>query len=448
MEKCGLLYQKKKYQDNENELVSSNNMAINEGMIDFLAEQITGIKAHGYNKEKSIYKVLDLIIGKDTFIKKAFIEQVNTEQNPLDIFREQFIAQYGEVVGNELNENFKKISELSDLLLILELKEKSYGVNENGKYQVEREIRNILFSMVNRVLFIQDDLNKKIDMMIDLEKMCDGQDTNLYSVRELLSDVVLIELLKDDSIDYNQKLDMIKKIREQGISISDETIDIAFFSMEEIQKLSIDQKLEIYIHFKKGEHLTKYRFNKIYQMYVKSGKIVESGYPKKELVETVLQELKNENIDTVEKIDNILNTARYYRLGKYYALPIGNNPINTVIFDEEGKMIEGEEIYYYPTRDEEIDNKSNIELLSRHFSEDNVELITEQLKENFKQYQTAYKGECKDCGVTIIGNIIRLNYEYYDKKDETSHLQVDFYSVDDNGNLQLIPKRRKVQNYR
>lgn len=451
MEKCGLLYQKKKYQNNESELVSSNNMAINEGMIDFLAEQITGIKDTEYNKEKSIYKVLALIIGKGTLIKKAFIEQVNTEQNPLDIFREELIAKYGENIGNELNENFKKISELSDLLLDLERKEEIHGVNGKSKQirsQAGREIRDTLFSMVNSVLVMQDDLNKKIDMMIDLEKMCDSQDTNLSSIRGLISYTVLIELLKDDSIDYNQKLDMIKKIREQGISISDGTIDIVFLSMEGIQELSVDKKLETYIHLKKGEPLTTYGLNKIYQIYVESGKIVESGYPKKELVETALQELKNENIESVDKIDNTLNKARYYKLGKYYALPKGDNPINTVIFDEEGEMLEEEKLDYYPERDEKIDNKSDIELLSRQFSEDKAKIIAEQLTEKFKQYETVSKGKCKDCGVTIIGNIIRLNYEYCNKKDGISHFHADFYSVDDNGNLQLIPERRKAQNYR
>ena len=99
-------------------------------------------------------------------IKKAFIEEVNTEQNLLDIFREELIAKYGENIGNELNENFKKMSELSDLLLDLERKEEIDGVNGKGKQirnQVGREIRDTLFSMVNSVLVMQDDLNKKID---------------------------------------------------------------------------------------------------------------------------------------------------------------------------------------------------------------------------------------------------------------------------------------------
>lgn len=184
-------------------------------------------------------------------------------------------------------------------------------------------------------------------------------------------------------------------------------------------------------------------------MYVKSGKIIENdGYSKREIVEIALAERRNVDIDTVEKIDKSINESRYYKVGQYYALPRGNNPINTVIFDEKGDLLEGEKLTYYPKIEDEIDNKSDIELLAMYFSEDTSKIIAEQIQEKFKEYKASTKGECYDCGVTIIGNIIRLHYDDWNEKDETECFYGGFFSVDENGKLELIPERRKAKNNR
>lgn len=442
-EKCGLHIRHMLYfmDDYGGKSGYGENVAINEGMTDFLAEKITGVINDGYNVEKGIYKVLTLIINQDTLIKKAFVEKVNATEEPLDILKQEFISKYGENMGIELNEQLKKISTLSDQLLALDRNDAIYGIDENGKKlhsQTKEELYSTLYSMVKSVLSRKRDLSNKIDMMIELEKMCDYRDTDLSEIRKLVSKNVLYELLNDDFIDYNQKLEIIEKIKDQGISFSDGAIDEVLFGIEGFPKLSIDEKIGIYTHLQKDKRFTTEKFNRIYQMYVEKGKIIENDFNKKNLVSIVLRDI---GIGTVEQINKGLNESRYYKLGEYYALPRGDNPINTVMFDTDGKLLRGEDLLLNPIVDEGMADIRNIRALARHFSEDKVKTIYEQLKERLKQYNLLTKGECADRGITIIGNMIRLYYEDWIEETQTDNYYMDFYSIDDEGNLKLIPQR-------
>ena len=285
-EKCGLHIRHMLYfmDDYGGKSGYGENVAINEGMTDFLAEKITGVINDGYNVEKGIYKVLTLIINQDTLIKKAFVEKVNATEEPLDILKQEFISKYGENMGIELNEQLKRISTLSDQLLALDRNDAIYGIDENGKKlhsQTKEELYSTLYSMVKSVLSRKRDLSNKIDMMIELEKMCDYRDTDLSEIRKLVSKNVLYELLNDDFIDYNQKLEIIEKIKDQGISFSDGAIDEVLFGIEGFPKLSIDEKIGIYTHLQKDKRFTTEKFNRIYQMYVEKGKIIENDFNKK-----------------------------------------------------------------------------------------------------------------------------------------------------------------------
>ena len=442
-EKCGLHIRHMLYfmDDYGGKSGYGENVAINEGMTDFLAEKITGVINDGYNVEKGIYKVLTLIINQDTLIKKAFVEKVNATEEPLDILKQEFISKYGENMGIELNEQLKRISTLSDQLLALDRNDAIYGIDENGKKlhsQTKEELYSTLYSMVKSVLSRKRDLSNKIDMMIELEKMCDYRDTDLSEIRKLVSKNVLYELLNDDFIDYNQKLEIIEKIKDQGISFSYGAIDEVLFGIEGFPKLSIDEKIGIYTHLQKDKRFTTEKFNRIYQMYVEKGKIIENDFNKKNLVSIVLRDI---GIGTVEQINKGLNESRYYKLGEYYALPRGDNPINTVMFDTDGKLLRGEDLLLNPIVDEGIADIRNIRALARHFSEDKVKTIYEQLKERLKQYNLLTKGECADRGITIIGNMIRLYYEDWIEETQTDNYYMDFYSIDDEGNLKLIPQR-------
>ena len=449
-EKCGILYLRKLYFEDDVYLSPIvKNMAINEGMTDFLAEQITGDKHNGYNAEKSIYKVLSIIIGQDTMMKKAFGEDVDILQNGLDIFKEEFIAKYGEKTGNELNERFKKVSTLSDQLLDFNRQNAIYGLNADGKKvqtKTKEEMLDTLGSMLGTILNLEHDLNKKIDIMIKLKKMCDYQDTDLSQIRTSMSENILWDLFLDDSIDYTQKLEMIRKIKEQGIEFQDEAIDDVLFSMEGSPELSIDEKIEAYIQLQKGKRLTTDRFYTIYDMYVKSGRIIVEKFPKEEFLKLALGVddfgRRSPDISTIDKMNKMVNDCFYYKVGDCYAVSEKNNQKNTFLFDLDGKCLENRKLNFNvnsQTADHYLDNR----FLSRKFGEDRIQTIYEQLKEKFEGYKEKSNGEYYNSSVTVIGKILRINYEYYieEDEDEIDMCFVDFYSVNDDGTLELIPKR-------
>lgn len=68
-----------------------------------------------------------------------------------------------------------------------------------------------------------------------------------------MSKNILWDLFIDDSIDYTQKLEMIRKIKEQGIQYQDKVIDDVLFSIEGIPELSIDEKIEAYIQLQQKD---------------------------------------------------------------------------------------------------------------------------------------------------------------------------------------------------
>jgi len=73
-----------------------------------------------------------------------------------------------------------------------------------------------------------------------------------------------------------------------------------------------------------------------------------------------------------------------------------------------------------------------------------VEIISKQLQDKFEEFKAISEGECDGGGVTIIGDTIRLHYDDWIEKTENCNYFVEFYNVDENGNLQLIPERRKT----
>ena len=438
-EKCGIKYRKLYFEDGVyfNPIVT--NMAINEGMTDFLAEQITGDKHNGYNTEKSIYKVLSIIIGQDTMMKKAFQEGVRKAEEPLDIFREELIAKYGEKLGIELNEEFKKVSTLSDQLLTLDRKDAIYGLNENGKAiqnKTRDEIGNILGNMIESIIDNEPDFTKKFALISKL------QDISFFNFdsRRKISRKVESELINSKEFSYTQKVEMINTLRTQGVKFDLQTIEDMIFNLPEVQQFNSAEKLEYGMNLLNGYMLTKNSMSIFYRLYVECGKINDERFPKKEII---WRTLEISSFNTPQEIEKQLNEARYYELGEYYVLPRGEHPDNTVIFDEEGKLLKLWKIDIDPLEDDVeliCDEMHSFPSINR-FSEDKVKKISEQIKEKFEQFRISAKGDCEDRGIAIRGNILRLYYVDWEEKTESGQSFLDFYSIDEDGILQLIPKR-------
>ena len=140
----------------------------------------------------------------------------------------------------------------------------------------------------------------------------------------------------------------------------------------------------------------------------------------------------------------------YYKLGDYYAVPKGNDQTKTSLFDSEGNYLVAKKLYLNLNEYEQVGRDYDSNFLSKRFGKDKIQTIYEELKKIFLQYKTKSEGEYWSSSVTVIGRILRLSYEYYIEKDddEIDMCYVDFFSVNDDGTLELVPKRRKTQNNR
>lgn len=443
--KVGLHYYYSMKKGHERRVFSEDNRAINEGITDFLADKITGKIHKGYQEEKDIYRVLSIVTGEGVILKKYFADIAESfsikeiEHNVADIFKEDLIQKYGLQVGIKLNDDVKKVLSLADQLNGINTKDSVYGINENGnniRRKIQNEISNTLVDIIERVIDNEPDFTKKFALISKL------QDVSFFSFdsRRIISRKVESELINSKEFSYTQKVEMINTLRTQGVKFDLQTIEDMIFNLPEVQQFNPAEKLEYGMNLLNGYMLTKNSMSIFYRLYVECGKINDERFPKKEII---WRTLEISSFNTPQEIEKQLNEARYYELGEYYVLPRGEHPDNTVIFDEEGKLLKPRKIDIDPLEDnvelicDEMDRVPSI----NRFSEDKVKKISEQLKEKFEQFRISAKGECEDRGIAIIGNILRLYYVDWEEKTESEQSFLDFYSIDEDGILHLIPKR-------
>lgn len=167
LEKCGIHFLKRSYRNDNYKIAydESNNIAINEGMTDTLAEMITGVNHDGYNTEKDIYKIIATIVGEDTMLREYFSESISDENS---IFQRGLVEKYGDILGEDINTDLIKVLYLSDHLLNLNRNDVIHGLNEKGKAiqgKTRDEIGNTLGNMIERIIDNEQDFTKKFEIL-------------------------------------------------------------------------------------------------------------------------------------------------------------------------------------------------------------------------------------------------------------------------------------------
>lgn len=166
--KCGLQFSEYIDKDYWAPIIDSvKNTSINEGITDLLAERITKVRNnYSYKTEKDIYKILSVIIGEDTILRKYFSEEISQEKSPEDIFREELIKKYGETLGEDINCDVKKVLILSDQLFNLDRNDELSLLNEYGKTlkgKTTKEIYATLESIIGKLLENTSDITTTIN---------------------------------------------------------------------------------------------------------------------------------------------------------------------------------------------------------------------------------------------------------------------------------------------
>ena len=415
------------------------NRAINEGITDTLTEQITGKNHRGYYEEKSFYKILSVIIGEDNMLKTFFadIEQTDCktrsdfERKAKDIFKEDLLRKYGLEFGTEINYDVKKILLLTDQLNILNSKNSIYGLNSDGEKiqsETKQEIYDTLLNVLEKIVDRELDINKKCDLFRVISYHY-NRDTYASSLKAFFN---------NNNMNYGQRMEILEKIREKGYkgNVPYEVIKETLFDLPEVLDMDPELKLEKYFYLNNLDYRDSEQCNTIYELYVKAGKIKEDIFCKKNVFKNCMY-----SCVTMHDIDTRLTDIKYQDIGNVYRICGEDAPAVGTFYNYEGKEIKPLDLRFDPLNDDNITYSWDIIRLSKIIPKEKVELIEEQLKDKFKQYQIQDQEENIKyrSKIEIIGNIFRLRYSP-EWSSEGKGIE-EFFEIDDNGQFKLIPMR-------
>lgn len=451
-EKCGIEYVQKKY-GNDGTLIDCfvDNVAINEGMTDTLAETITtGIYNNGYVTEKDIYKIVSIIVGEETMLKKYFSEDAYANNLPTNIFRKDLIEKYGEILGEEINYDLGKVLHLSDQLLNLSRNDNLHGLSKFGKNiqsQTKDEKNATLENMINKIIENEPDIMTKInDILIPL---------SATSLKDKFSERILSQLMDSKEFGLDEKLAILKNVKQAKASNIPEII---LERILENNHISSEKKLEIYMSLKSGNILTEKTIDRLYELYIETGRIDESMFPKREIFEYILKDSRLNPIKKTDegrvvreftfdtkRIDEILEKYKYNQVGQYYIIKTARKDL---IVGHDGHIINIEKdknfqlMNWYPLDDDEITEQSDIEILSQLIPEDKISVVSSQLRERCKQQYL----ECEKNGEGVYFPEIFVNESSLILRNSKNRVYItlcnfELYSINSNGNLELIPQR-------
>lgn len=349
-------------------------MAINEGMTDTLAELITGKQSNGYTTEKDVYKILSIIIGQDTMLKKYFsddVEQKVLGEDPLkeelikkygkalgefeykqtrgklvysedllkNTFEEELIKKYGKTLGETLFDDFKKVSGLLDQLLDLDRKDAIYGLNENGRTihsKAREELYSTLENMIENIIEHEPDIMKKIDnIFIPLLKTSQGR--HFYTR-------ILNQLAVHEELEVEQKIELFKKIKSVGNMIPSKIETEFILKLLSSNTMTAEDKINYYWTMRNG---TGRCSDKLYEWYVESGLIKESEAPKSK----IFAELFGLDYTAYDKdsVKGTLLDTKYQKVGKSYL--VSDSLCDLFLINEYSEMVKPNSLRYSISKD-------------------------------------------------------------------------------------------------
>lgn len=418
--KCGLKISKNVhyFKDEIINVDEEQNFAINEGMTDTLTEMITGTLSNSYSTEKDIYKILSIIVGEDNMLKEYFSENISEEKSPLDIFKEDLIEKYGEFLGNNINEDLKKVLILSDQLLNSEITSCTCEFTKMSKIAQDK-IKNELYDALENIVcelieFERLDIMTKIDDILVL----------LTSLNGKVSTKILRTFFENEIMSIEEKQSMAHSI--------------------------LKKYFESHIRSKKDWGL-------IFDLYMKSGNITQQMWYKKPILKNIIEQDKPETIDDMS---DKINKIKYRQVGDYYMILCDNKYqyggqreiLNGKIFNKDGMELQESTLWSSLSKPNDIEfYKIILEGKFGISQEQDISNLMEQLNGKAKELKNKVLPDKQDkdnndyVAISSIGNLLKIHYITNLEKDE--NIYYEFYSVDSNGLLQLVELRRRTKIY-
>ena len=419
--KCGLLFINCQKKGENVEVKGTNNRGINEGITESLAEQIIDESSIGYEIEKSVYKILTIIINKKMILDQYFNDKVKTES--INLFSNDIIKKYGLRLGKKLNDNIRKVLKLLDKYKEIDNLSNIFGITTSiNQREIKKEIYNTLTEMVESIIDKEDDFMKKISIMVK---------SFPTEISVPISKKVLNELVNKKEWDLRKKIDILYSIRKEKNAYI--PINILETLLLENDSISYKEKLNTFLEL--YTDIDEFKdSNMVYELYSKIRDITENVLPKREIFKNIIN---NDEINTIEDIDNILGKIKYRKVGDYYEICGTYKKISGQVYDNSGKYVKVQVLNFNPFKDETIQNP---EALPDYLSEDGVCTVFNEIKKKFEQYNSSILSKEKyyTTYIEVIGNILRLSYYPFFVTNDEEKIYKECFEIKPNGELEEI----------
>lgn len=437
-EKCGL----KLNRDISNGIprLDEYNRAINEGMTDALAEMIIGKHINSvYRRQKDIFRIVSIIVGKETMLKKFFSEEALDSKTGTNIFKEDLDEKYGSDLGKKLNSSLRKVLRLSDFALYSE----KYKIGEwNKKFQskIYDDIYRTLEDMMMKVIDYEPDILKKIE-----EFLAPGCFTGLG---EKIVNKILSEIVESKDVDAKTMLSASRLVKREAYSDkTNQLLDQMLLKMSELKKF-FDDKFE---HMDKSdmtteeiiqEYMTIYSeywewidIEKVYNWYAEAGKVIPSQAFKIGIFKRIF-------IADKTKLDKRIDNTKYRKIGNYYQI-IENGMSSSLLVDENGKTIPQRCVIFNNFTEDKIEGETIRNLLGLEKLDNEVEKLCKQIEQICLELETVNttNAELKYGFLVSHGELLEIEMCYKDNEPIKM-----YYKVQEDGILEKteIRTRKKI----
>lgn len=371
---------------------------LNEGITDWLTEELTGERHHGYLREKITTKLLFEVIGKENILKKYFdreyVQQIHDGFTFEDFFREEIEAKYqNREVAKKVNEAMVNLVALQDILTIL-------GHLYNGELEKLPEQNKKMYDMAQK---------------------------QLIEVANDLIQIAFRELLSSQEISIAKKIEFIEMIDSGDFTIMCDDykeIETLLFHTEETSTIPINYRMYLYSKIAGCDEVEQFCF--------REGMLNEANFSKSDMLEDFLKAMKIARIshgDADSRCNMSLSEVEYKKIGNHYELVVKT--------DDSGLKYLLEEKRYDGKTGERLPYSSNriVENEEKELIYEGSDVNTEQLKKIKDQVERINAEANNKCYmIEMVGTDIIM---WFNIEDENGKMQRRNYTIGEDGILKI-----------
>lgn len=404
---------------------------ISEGITDWLAEELTGIKNSGYNREKTTVNILFGLIGKETVLEKFFdqdlIQEVTDDFTLEELFSTEIDRRYG-IRGGEISTIISQLIDFQDTLTILE---KVIAGNDEEFVKEYRKMHDVakeeIVIVANDLVTVALECTGDVLLRKELLKIAvlNSNLTCMFPQTETIQKV-FIEFLANQELSTEEKMEIIETINGKDVKIRLEGFEqIANFLLhsQAISEISMSYRLHQCLQIAGKENFEEF--------CIKEGIVNKADFSKANMINDFLKimDLNRDIYGQVEGLKHIsLVDVQYQRIGNHYELSIQN------VDTKYTYLLEGRR---YDKRGDEISNsyvlvgeEGEITCWGKGMETSQWKRIEEQVGRIQTQRNESLES------VEIIGEDITMRFVTQDEngKSQTSR---EYYIIGEDGQLEV-----------